>query len=99
MREPELQTRQDTAEQRPFRRQPGVQHPCQGGAHDSNAEPNRPPGMSKYDLAQCHEGALTGWINGHIRGAHQFMKRLEMDPHRWRWISEPSHRKCIRREE
>src|SRR5271170_1199401 len=78
------------SEQSPCRRQPCLQHPADGSAHQRHRAQNPKPWMPEQHLARCQNKALRGKVHRHVRGLHGDLEALEMLPHNWRGVSQSS---------
>jgi len=97
--EAETQHGEDSAEQRPTGRQPCLQHPADGSAHEGAAEEHGKPWISEEDFSRGQKQALTGKIHGHVGGLHGDVEALEVSPHGWRGVCQAAMRESIGREQ
>src|SRR2546422_3781966 len=86
-------------QQRPTRRHPCLQHPANRGAHQRRAQQNAPERMPEYYLANGQKYALGREVLGDVGGNLIDVKRLEVNPHRVRWVGEPPMGKRIGHQE
>ncbi len=92
------QHRQHAAQQRPRRREPGLQHPADGSAHDAGAQPHSPEGMPKNHLAEGEDQSLERGIHRGIGRVKDDVEGFQMHPHRRRGIGEASMSKSVGRQ-
>ncbi len=95
----QAQNCQHSSQQRPAGRQPRLQHPADGGAHQSAGQQNAEPGISKNQFAGSQQQSLRGKVHGHIGGLHGDVDAFEMGPHRWRGVGQSAVKEGIGRKQ
>src|SRR5207245_2479986 len=96
---PEAQNCQQASEKCPSCRQPGLQHPADTGAHQSNTEPYAPERMAENSFSRCEEYSLCRKVNRSVSGLLNYVEGFEMNPHRVGWVGQAAMRKSIRSEQ
>src|SRR5208337_3301466 len=93
---PQANHGQESAQQRPSGRQPTLQHPADGRAHEAHAQPHTPIGMPYEHLTQRYDQALSGKKLRGVAGLPEDMETLEMDPQGVSGIGQSSVRESVR---
>ena len=96
---PQAQDHQQTAEQRPTRRQPALQHPADGRAHQGGAEVHPRPGVAREADARSQNQSLRRLVHRHVGGLLERMNAFQVLPHGMRRIRQPPRRERVGREE
>src|SRR5690348_7446836 len=73
----EAQCRQESTEQRPAGRQPALQHPANGGAHQPHTKPDAPKWISGNHLSRSQNQSLRGLGIALISGLHENAESLK----------------------
>src|SRR5207247_7872377 len=81
---------QESSQHRPFPRNPALQHPADGGAHETHAEPDSEKRMTENPLAECQQQPLGRIVHRCVCGFLVDVKSFEMHPHRMSWIRQTS---------
>ena len=94
----DAQGEQKRPEQRPFGRDPALQHPADGGARQSGGEQDSDPWLVEELLAERQRQPLQRLIFGGVGGLLQFLEGFEMLPEGMRRIGQPAVRVGVARE-
>ena len=78
---------------------PPCQHPRQGTARESRAEPDAGDRMPERRLSDGHHHALSRWVLRCVGWLKKDVEALEMLPHRVRPVRQPAARERVRGEE
>src|ERR1051326_1827004 len=97
-RDSEFQPNDDSAEQRPARRQPCQQHPIDCRAHCRTAQQHSYPRLTEQ-FADGKNKSLPGRIHRCVTRMPVHMESFETDPHRMRRIRKPAMRERISHEQ
>jgi len=97
--ETETQHGENSAEQRPAGREPGLQHPADGCAHERTAEEDGEPRISEEGFPHSEEQPLPGEIHRHVRGLQGDVEAFEMGPHSRGGVSQAAMGEGVGREQ
>ena len=77
------------------RRDPALEHPADGRAHQSGAQQDSDPGLTEELFSKCQNQALHGLVFRRVGGLLQDVKRLEMLPERMRRVCQAAVRERV----
>ena len=86
--EADAENGEDSAEQSPTGRQPGLQHPADGGAHQRSDAEDGKPGRAEEDLPGGEDQATCRKVHRHVGGLHGDVDGLKVNPHGWGGVGE-----------
>ena len=94
-----MHNRNDASQQSPGGRQPRLQHPADGGAHERGGDQDAEPGVAEQHLAGSEHQPLGGKVHGHIGGLHGDVDGFKMSPHRRGGVGQSAQGEGVCREQ